>query len=68
MFIEEEMNFEELLEKIFSADLNDDEFEKRIFEYVEFLINEIARTLHIDYEIAKTLYDDYLTRNILEVI
>ena len=67
-FIEEEINFEELLEKIFNEDLNDDQFEKIIFEYVEFFINEIAKTLHIDYEIAKTLYDEYLTRTILEAI
>jgi hypothetical protein len=68
IFIEEEMNFEGFLDKIFSTDLSDDEFEKRIFEYVDILINEVARTLKVDFEIAKSLYDDYLTRNILDII
>jgi hypothetical protein len=68
IFIEEEMNFEGFLDKIFSTDLSDDEFEKRIFEYVDILINEVARTLNVDFEIAKSLYDDYLTRNILDII
>jgi hypothetical protein len=67
-FIEEEMNFEGFLDKIFSTDLSDDEFEERIFEYVDILINEVARTLNVDFEIAKSLYDDYLTRNILDII
>lgn len=68
IFIEEEMNFEGFLDKIFSTDLSDDEFEERIFEYVDILINEVARTLNVDFEIAKSLYDDYLTRNILDII
>lgn len=67
-FIEEEMNFEGFLDKIFSTDLSDDEFEERIFEYVDILINEVARTLNVDFEIAKSLYDDYLTRDILDII
>jgi hypothetical protein len=68
IFIEDEMSFEGFLEKIFSADLSDEVFEKRIFEYVDLLIIEVAKTLHIDFEEAKDLYDEYLTRNILDVI
>lgn len=67
-FIEEEFNLEVYLEKIFSRNLSDDEFEKLIFEYLDILILEISKTLNIEFEEAKILYDDYITKNIIDML
>jgi hypothetical protein len=67
-FIEEEFNLEEYLDVIFSRNLSDDEFEKQIFEYVDMIILEISNTLHIEFDEGKALYDEYLTRNIIDIL
>ena len=67
-FIEEEFNLEVYLEKICSGNLSDDEFEKLIFEYLDILILEISKTLNIEFEEAKILYDDYITKNIIDML
>jgi hypothetical protein len=67
-FILEEMDFECHLDEIFSRSLSDEEFEKHITFYIDLIVNEIASTLNIEYIEAKNLYDDYLTKNIFDLV
>jgi len=64
-FIVEEMNTEDFLENIFNSSLTDEELEEKLIEYTNMIIREIQTTLKVSFEYAKTLYENYLVKDII---